>query len=268
MGGVKLKIIKDKRGRVPFAVIGVVLLMGSTITSTFIINIENELSKSTYEPLKKEEIDSLISLMQTDLAIALNYAAIKAMDYVGKNPVTSPKLDSNVARDYNGGNWDNWNDGWSFEEMLQFNMNWIRNITRVNFNKYIIANYMYNAFNNGKYAINVIGYGDNPKEGPLEDWRDIRIEDKFYGEIDRERTRPTPSLPESIRGFISKPIGDKVPVYWQFETTLPVEIVNIRENKVVAKRNITVSTLATSRLPLIIYLTNAYEESLNGSLGT
>jgi len=265
-----MEFLKDKRGRVPFAVIGIILLMGSTITSTFIVNIENELSKSTYEPLKNKEIDSLLSLMQTDLAIALNYAAIKAMDYVGKNPVTSPKLDSNVAKDYNGGNWDNWNDDkkWSFEEMLQFNMNWIRNITRVNFNKYIIANYMYNAFNNGKYAINVIGYGDDPKEGPIEDWRDIRIEDKLYGEIDRERTRPIPSLPESIRGFISKPIEDKVPVYWQFETTLPVEIVNIRENKVVVKRNITVSTLATSRLPLIIYLTNAYEESLKGSLGT
>ena len=147
-----MSFLKDKRGRVPFAVIGIILLMGSTITSTFIINIENELSKSTYEPLKKEEIDSLLSLMQTDLAIALNYAAINAMDYIGKNPVTSPNNKSNVAEDYNGGNWDNWNDDkkWSFEEMLQFNMNWARNITRVNFNRYVIANYMYNAFNNGK----------------------------------------------------------------------------------------------------------------------
>ena len=264
-----MKFLKDKRGRVPFAVIGIILLMGSTITSTFIINIENELSKSTYEPLKKEEIDSLLSLMQTDLAIALNYAAINAMDYIGKNPVTSPNIDNNVAKDYNGGSWNNWNDDkkWSFEEMLQFNMNWARNITRVNFNRYVIANYMYNAFNNGKYAINVIGCGEDPKEGPIEDWRDIKISE-FYGKLNRESTKSISSLPESVRGFISKPIENEVPLYWQFEITLPIEIVNIKENKVVAKRNIKVSTLATSRLPLIIYLANIYEESLKGSLGT
>jgi len=96
-----MDILKDKKGRVPFALLGIFLMIGSSITSTVIVNIENKMAGEVYESVGVQEISSMISFMQADLSMALNYAAMKAMDYAGKHPVTKPDANP-VAKDYCG----------------------------------------------------------------------------------------------------------------------------------------------------------------------
>ncbi len=264
-----MNILNDRKGRVPFALLGVFLLIGSSITSTIIINIENKFSETTYESLGIWEVDSLISLMQADLAVALNYAATKAMEYVGKNPVTKPNCSKKAAIDYFGNHFSK--DKFTFEEIKRFNQNWTRNITRIYFNKYIIANYMNDAFNNGRYAINVISKYENPKKGPIEKWRDIFIKEiKMH--LDRENTylnpsTPLPILSENIRNILSVPVNE-VCVYWVFGVPLDIEIKDLETKKIIGKRKINISTLVTSRMPLLMEMAYKYKESLEGEGAT
>ncbi len=257
-----MDILKDKKGRVPFALLGIFLMIGSSITSTVIVNIENKMAGEVYESVGVQEISSMISFMQADLSMALNYAAMKAMDYVGKHPVTKPDANP-VAKDYCGRDLKEGEGFADFNEMKRFNQNWTRNITRVYFNKYIIANYLYDAFNNGKYAINVMGnYKEDPKKGPIEKWRDIYLEEKkMY--LDREHTKPLPAPPEKLRDILSASVGN-VATYWKFYVPLQVEIKNLETKEIVGRKIIKISTLATSRMPLLMEMSHLYEESLKG----
>ncbi len=259
----KMKFWNDVRGRIPFAVLGVFLLFGSVVTSTVIVNLENKLAEETKLSLEIGEIDSMLSFMQADLSIALNYAGMKAMDFVGKHPVTKPNINSKVAMEYNGGDWNNYdfeNHQWkTFEDMKKFNMNWAKNITRVYLNPYILANYMGNAYNNGRYAINVVGKEDEP----IETWKKITIEEVEM-KLDREHTSPVSAPSESIRSLFSEPV-DKIAAYWKFSLPLQIEIIDLDENKVIGRKTIKVSTLVTSRMPLLMEMTHIYEKSLNGN---
>lgn len=250
----KINIIEDINGRVPFAVVGIFLLIGSSITSTIIINLENKLSGEISISLGVGEIDSMLSSMQADLATALNYAAMRAMDYVGKHPIIRP-IDTKVAEGYYGKEIETTEKFSTFEEMKNFNMNWTRNITRVYFNEYIVANYMYDAFNNGKYAINVVAEGKEP----IKDWRKIKVKE-IYMSIDRQL--------DSFRDLFTTSSDGFAVIYWEFSVLLDIEIKDLKSNEIIAKREINVSTLATSRLPILMKLVWDYESSINSLSST
>ena len=247
-------IWKDKSARLPFAVAGVFLLIGSSITSIVMISLENKEAKNVSLSMSTGEIEKMLASLKNDLAICLNYAGLYAMKYAGQHPVTKPNTNSKVATDYNGGSWDNYNDkdGWSVDEMMQFNINWIRNMTRDKMNLYIEGNYIDDAFNNGRYAINVDFIGN---------WRDIGVR-KIYMKLDRQHTKPISFVPDNIRNLFADG-KEKYPVYLVFYVSLKIRIKDLRNNEIVGERKINVSSLIPSRLPLLMELTENFEEGIN-----
>ncbi len=242
-------IWKDKSARLPFAVAGVFLLIGSSITSIVMISLENKEAKNVSISMSSGEIEKLISSLKNDLAISLNYAGMHAMKYIGSHPVIEPNNKSNIATEYNGGSWKNYEDGWSIDEMIQFNINWSRNITRYRMNSYIEANYQGDEFNNGRYAINVEF---------IKDWRDIKVK-----QLDMELESNVPIL-DSIKNLF----GDNqknYPAYLIFYLPLKIEIKDMESGKIVGRRVINVSSLITSRLPLMMKLTQDFESAINNS---
>jgi len=246
-----IKIMKimwdDKRARIPFAALGIFLLIGSATISIVMTGLENEHAKNVSVTMKSGEIEKMLASLKNDLAICLNYAGLDAMNYAGKHPVTKPNTKSKVATDYNGDSWDNYNDkdGWSIDEMMQFNINWIRNMTRNKMNLYIEENYIDDTFNNGRYAINV---------DYIEKWRDIKVK-KIYMDLN------TP-ISNSIRNLFSDG-KNKYEVYWIFYIPLKIEIKDLENGQIVSKRLINISSLISSRLPLLMELTQNFEKSIN-----
>jgi|GEM_PF-1592564 len=260
------KIWRDISGRVPFSVLGIFLIIGSSITSTIYINLENTVSEETTFSLGAGELSAMLSFMQADLSVALNYAGMNAMDFVGRHPVTKPETGSRAALDYNGGSWNNFDEtnGWNDIACKQFNMNWTKNITRVKLNPYIQGNYMDDVYCNGKYVINVIDPYPEREGGPVHDWRDITIKEVTM-HLDREHTSPLPSVPDWVRNiFVAHSSNEEIPAYWEFSLPLQVEIKDVEKNTIIGRRIITISTLVNSRMPLLRELTEAYEKCLTG----
>lgn len=258
---------KDRSGRVPFSVLGIFLIIGSSITSTIYINLENTISEETTFSLGAGELSSMLSFMEADISVALNYAGMSAMDFVGRHPVTKPYIVSEVARGYNGGTWTNLNEHGEWDDetfCMQFNMNWTKNITRVKLNPYIQGNYMADVYGNGRYVINVIDPHPEREGGPVHNWRDITITEVAM-HLDREHTSPLPSVPNAIRDiFVTNPSTKDIPSYWEFSLPLQVEIKDVEQDAVIGRRTITVSTLVNSRMPLLRELTEEYEKCLTG----
>ena len=258
---------KDRSGRVPFSVLGVFLIIGSSITSTIYINLENTVSEETTFSLGAGELSSMLSFMEADISVALNYAGMSAMDFVGKHPVTKPNRQSEVARGYNGGSWDNLNENgeWNNEAFCtQFNMNWTKNITRVKLNPYIQGNYMDDVYCNGKYAINVVDPHPEREGGPVHNWSDITVTEVTM-HLDREHTSPGPFIPNAVRDiFVAHPSNEDMPAYWEFSLPLQVEIKDVGQDKIIGRRTISISTLVNSRMPLLRELTESYEKCLTG----
>ncbi|KAA0003141.1 MAG: hypothetical protein FE044_01975, partial [Thermoplasmata archaeon] len=246
-------IWNDKKARIPFAALGILLLIGSATVSIVITGLENEHAKNVSITMESGEIDKMLSSLKNDLAICLNYAALDAMNYAGKHPVIKPNKKSSVAMDYNGGNWKN--GKWTFEDMKKFNMNWIRNMTRKNMNLYIEENYIDDSFNNGRYAINV---------EYIKKWRDIKIKEIYMKLDSREHTKPISSVPDNIRNLFADG-EEEYPVYWIFYVSLKVEIKDLKENKVVSEKVINVSSLVTSRLPILMKLTENFQKYINNT---
>ncbi len=245
-------IWRDKSARIPFVVLGIFLLAGSSITSMIIIGLENQHAKNVSISMNTGEIEKMVSSLKIDLSTCLNYAGMYAMNYAGKHPVTKVNEDSNVAKDYNGGSWDNTRDGWDINEMIQFNLNWIRNMTRNKMNLYIEENYIHDSFNNGRYAINV---------DYIKKWRDIKVKE-IYMKLDREHTKPISSAPNSIRNLFADG-REEYPVYWIFYVLLKIEIKDLKTNQIIEKKIINVSSLISSRLPLLMQLTENFEKYIN-----
>lgn len=82
--------LMDKKGRVPFAVLGVFLIIGSAVTSNIIINLEKEKAKELVLPEASIKEKYVIFQVEKNLAEILNYAGMKAMAELGKKPITKP----------------------------------------------------------------------------------------------------------------------------------------------------------------------------------
>lgn len=262
MGGVKLKFIGDKRGRIPFVALGVVLMIGSVITSGIITNLEKEYSKEISIPLEGESVKYLIKCAEADIGRALNYAFMQALEIIGENPVTKSNLDTYpAAREYADGDGDGYpeiaassggNDDRTIDtlaEAIEFNKNWARNIARVKLNNYLNANFRHNIYNNGRYAVNI-------KE-EIKDWRDIKID-----ELQMELERNIPDFLEELVTGYSNPIYS---TYWKASVELSIEITDLSSSES-WEMIINPSTLITSRTPFLFEIAKTYEEAITGGI--
>ncbi|MCD6481849.1 MAG: hypothetical protein J7L31_06230 [Thermoplasmata archaeon] len=258
-----MRFLNDEKGRVPFAVLGVFLIIGSAITSGIITNLERENTKEITLPLEDYSVKYLIRCAEADIERALAYSFLEALDYLGKNPVLysdpSKLPNPKIARDYADFNENkiyypmDENDPDIIDEyweIVKFNQNWARNMARVIFNKYLNATFKNNLYQNAGYTINIV---DPEHNGAIDDWRDIKLE-SINMELERAH---------QVDLLISEDNRD-YPVYWKASlNNFKIEICDLKSNEKFL-HTINISILIPSRLPLLIALTETYQRSING----
>ena len=89
LGGKRMSFRKgfvaDERARIPFSVIGIFLIIGSSFTTVYVANLETENSFKIANSINSSEIESCFRYFEADLARIINYAAGEAFEEIGKN---------------------------------------------------------------------------------------------------------------------------------------------------------------------------------------
>jgi hypothetical protein len=217
--------------RVPLVVIGIFLLILSTIISLNLTRMDIKMAK-TMSTTEISAPDQALSYAQADLARALNYAALEAVKKLGETPVIKP---DNNSEYYNGTNGD----------PARFNANWARAITKNVFDIYMETNYKYDRFVYAGYSVNV----DPPASWDTITFRPIKME--------LNRTiRPPLMEPGNNNGYET---------YWRVSIPVRIHLKNLDTKTELLSQNITVETLITSRYPLLRDLTDEFSERVNGT---
>lgn len=259
MGGMKMDFIVDEKGRVPFAVLGVFLVIGSAVTSGVVTNLEKEYSESAPMAMKTGTVSSLVQAAEADISRALTYSCLKALKKVGESPVTYSELSNQAALDYADGDGKNGVDNRivgengvvdTFDEAVEFNKNWARNMARIHFNNYINATFRMNICQDKGYAINI---PDPDKDGCVDNWRDIK-----FSNISMELRRA-----DELDLLISED-NKEYATYWTASIeNFPLEICDLSSGDS-WRKIINISCLIPSRLPLLMSLTDTYHDSIDG----
>ena len=251
-----MEFFKDKRGRIPFAVLGVFLIIGSAVTSGIVTNLEAEHSKNISTTLKAASVKYMVKNAGADLSRALSYSCLKALKTVGKKPVTYSGIPTEAAEEYadfdgNGRYEDDVGSVVDTErEAMLFNRNWARNMAQVHLNDYLNATFRRNIFQNHGFAVNVYDPEDN---GAVDDWRDIE-----FSNISMELERAVEI------DLLTSEHDNIYNTYWVASLDdFSIEIRDLSSGEK-WKRTINISSLIPSRLPLLWGLTNTYNRSING----
>ena len=88
----------DEDARVPFAVIGVLLLIVSTIVTVYLASMESISVSQGISDDRERDFSRALTLAVSDLGTALNYAGLAAEAEVGKSPVVNVSNDSSWGR--------------------------------------------------------------------------------------------------------------------------------------------------------------------------
>jgi hypothetical protein len=242
MGETRMKkesiFLTDTHARVPFSLIGVFLLIGSSVTTVYISHLELDSIKGIASTVDYNEFDLLLQAMEADVGTALNIAGMKGLKKIGKAPIISPLQNTGY--------------GQTSEEI---NRNRVKEIIMNELNIYLTGRYLYNAFHNGNYAVNVVIPAG--KEYPLSTFSDITLQ-PLNQEFELNRF----SLP-----FIGPETTVTHPLYWLAEVPLTIELRTVNSTSMtepLLKKDISISSLLTSRYPLLKSLTEEYKRTING----
>jgi hypothetical protein len=232
MGGeriVQRRLLFDEYARIPFSVIGVFIILGSSITAVYISRLELQKSHEIARSLDLSEVENLLYYFEADLSTALNIAGMKAFKEIGKSPVITSSI--GVAD--------------------EINQNRIKEIIKDELNLYLTGNYLDNMFSDGRYVINVVLHNENPI---------FSIENISFEPVSMQLQRIT--IP-----FIGPRETNNHSSYWVAAVPLTIEIRTVNDNdwELLATRTIVVSSLLTSRYPLLESLVNDYHQTINGT---
>lgn len=227
---IKTHFLRDDSARVPFAVIGIFLVIISILVSLNLTRMDIKMAKTMSSNIEISAPDEGLSFAKADLARALNYAGMEALKKLGETPVIKP---DNASEYYDG-----------TSDPYEFNMNWARAMTNHTFNQYLETNYMYDAFTYGGYSINV--------ESPVS-WETITLKPI---KMKLERT---------IRPPLFEPGNDGYETYWKVSAPVRMHLKNLDMKTELMNENTTVETVITTRYPLLRDLTEEYGERVNGT---
>ncbi|KAB2945528.1 hypothetical protein [Candidatus Methanoperedens sp. BLZ2] len=229
----KTRFLRDDSARVPFVVIGIFLVILSTIISLNLTRMDIKMAKTMSSNIEISAPDQALAYAKADLKRALNYAAMEALKKLGETPVINP---DNTSQYYNGTNGDTY----------KFNMNWARAMTNQTFDEYMVSNYMYDTFTYGKYSVNV---------EPPDSWEKITI------------TPIRTKLNRTIRPPLFEPgkNGNGYETYWKVSIPVKIHLNDLDMKSELLSENTIVETLITSRYPLLHDLTEEYEQRVNGT---
>ena len=314
--------VHDTRAYIPFAVIGIFVLLFSITSSLYLMKMDYELAETIYQTDGISMEKAAEDIASADLARCLNYAGMEALKWQGEHPIiksegttyeewgedrfsvsskskeaepgeiieVNVKLPSNILEAivnifstkprtlivkgssgavYEKIVYDEAHSFWSrseFNEMITIPenatdeygylilmygndtkaTNWfhmgtnpVKDITAHHFNRFLQSNYQRNVHTFNNYAINVV-----PDVQPSQ----IEI-GKINGTLSRQLERSQ---------------GDDYTIYYTLTIkNLNYTIVDLSTGTSV-NRSMDISTLVTSREPLLAQLTTEYEQALSG----
>mgnify|MGYP006283636839 FL=1 len=224
--------ISDSKARVPFTILGVMLLLGSSMVSVVFSDLEKDQALTLVETMQSDVLTSLLYDAEADVNRVVNTLGKQALYEIGKNPVVEPIV-AETAEQVN---------------KMRLKKRIVRGL-----NSYLITNFYDDNYNNGRFAINVIISQDNIF--PLTSIENITIT----------------SVPMQLRRNIHLPfLGPRekqvFPTYWNVSFTLPIEIKSLFPSSTFESVNETlhISTVITVRYPLLTQLIKEYNETING----
>jgi hypothetical protein len=91
-------MLDNEDARVPFAVIGVLLVIVSTIVSVYLLSMESANVARGIGDDRERDISRALTLAVSDIGTALNYAGLAAEAAVGKSPVVNASSGSSFGR--------------------------------------------------------------------------------------------------------------------------------------------------------------------------
>jgi len=185
----------------------------------------NDIARS----LDFNEIETLLQSAESDMATALNLAGMQGLKEIGKTPVIQSSLgDADEINRYR-----------------------LKKVIQEELNLYLTGHYLYNTYTNGRYAVNVILHNETPILSP-----DLIIINITEMRLER------PTLP-----FIGPPHTINHSTYWTASVPIDIEIRTTADaiNTVVTTRTIRLSSILTSRYPLLESLTQEYRQTINGT---
>jgi hypothetical protein len=82
---------RDEQAYIPFAVIGVFILMFSVLASVYLAKMDYELAEIIYDTDTNDMERTAVNMASADLARCLNYAGMQAMAWQGEHPIIVPE---------------------------------------------------------------------------------------------------------------------------------------------------------------------------------
>ncbi len=238
------RFLHDDHARIPFSVIGVFLILGSSFTTIYISQLEMQKASEIAGTIDFNEIENLIRYAEADIATALNIVGMKGLKKIGKEPVL------NVC--------DPGNNPYG-STPYEVNQNRCKEIIMQELNVYLTSNYLYDMFNDGRYAINVVIL--DGETYPITSMHDIT-----FSTMDMHLTRPHNDIP-LIDGIIGPKAEKDHMTYSIARVPIDIEIGKLDsttgESKAITIRTINTSSIITSRFPLLDSLVEEYIRTIN-----
>jgi len=198
----------------------------------YISRLELEKSKEIARSLDVNEIENLLYYFEADLTNALNLAGMKALKEVGKHPIIISSLGTS-------------------QEINQYR---IKAIIKEELGVYLTGHYLYNMFSDGHYAINVMLQNETLI---------LSIENISLESCSMQLERF--SIP------LIGPLGTmNYSTYLVVSLPLRIEIRQLKQYDwdLLTTRTIRISSILTSRYPLLECLMNEYHRTINGTFSS
>ncbi|NJD76285.1 MAG: hypothetical protein FIB08_04210 [Candidatus Methanoperedens sp.] len=227
--------LKNDTARVPFAVIGVFLIIVSLIVSMNLTRLDIKMAKTMSTGIEVTAPDTALQYAKADLARAVNYAGMDALKTLGETPVIKP---DNTSEYYRG----------TYGDPYLFSLNRAKAMTNNTLNYYIQSNYEYDTFTYRGFSVNA---------DPPGSWEKITIR-PVKMKLNRTITPPVlaPGGGRFEKGYQT---------YWVISAPLNLHLKDLETGSELVNETITVETVITTRYPLLKDLTDEYGERVNGT---
>ncbi|DAC72666.1 MAG TPA: hypothetical protein DSN98_04085 [Thermoplasmata archaeon] len=205
------------------------VILGSSVTAVYISRLELQKSHEIASSLDYHEIEQLLYCAEADITNALNIAGMDGFQEIGKKPVIISSI--GLAEDINRYR--------------------VKEIIKEELNVYLTGHYLYNVFSDGRYAINVVLFNESPIIGA----ENITLE-SFAMQLKR------PTIP-----LIGPNETMNHSTYWVASVPLTIDIWSLKGDmwERVTTRSIVISSILTSRYPLMESLMSEYNQTINGT---
>lgn len=222
----------DRNARIPFSIIGIFLIIGSSLTTVYIARLDLQKSHEIARSLEFNDIEYLLSSFEADIVTALNTAGMKALAEIGKNPVITT----------------------SYGSPDEVNKRRIKDIICNELMVYLTAQYLDNTFSDGFHSINVRLINQSLNLS----FETINLEAVLM-QLQRF-TMPLIGPSEMINHS----------TYFIATISIPIEILILRDVswELLMNRTVVVSCLLTSRYPLLEALMKEFHQSIHGTFSS